>query len=131
MTMAWCIGILLVLRIIYGAAALLTIRDRLASVPSRESEPPRLAPYPQSRVLCWLRLCVVVPLWLFGLTMLLIVFLPHFLWRGVSIAAIRILGRLGYQPTISGLESLSLSESHAEPSLRLDFRGDADLVSTD
>ena len=132
MTMAWCIGILLVLRIIYGAAALLTIRDRWASVPSSlEPESPRLALYPQSRVLLWLGMCVFVPLGLFALLMWFIVFLPHFPWRGVSIAAMRILGCLGCQPTNSGRGSLSLSGSHAEPSPRLDLGGNADLVSTD
>ncbi|MEL6110015.1 MAG: hypothetical protein AAFU85_28720 [Planctomycetota bacterium] len=69
-------GIAFALGIIYVAGLLLCARDRAFPRPVAEPGPPAIARHPSFRVLRWLVLPIIVPIWVLALTLWSIVYFP-------------------------------------------------------
>jgi hypothetical protein len=91
--MGWPLAIVLVLGMIYFAAIVLAVRDRMVPQPDFIPRVPSITQHPHFRTIRWFILPVLLPLWLFVLALWAIVFLPVFLWRGVSMLAYRLTKR--------------------------------------
>lgn len=88
--MDWIIAAVIILGIVYSAAIVLAVRDRIFPKPANDLRAPMIARHPQFMKLRWFVLPFVVLFGLFGLAIWLIVFCPVFAWRGLSGAACRL-----------------------------------------